>query len=377
MNENIREALNLKGKGQEFSRFEAGDFTEAQKKRIDSYEVGQDVRFGKDYREMGVRSGEVGNVAEVDKERGTVKLTMQDGRTTILTPRKISGKGHEIGQIEKIELAPGDRIRITGNERKKDGITNGMRGVVLNVGQDTLRIRLDNGKECELNPGPVEVDHGYAQTGHSAQGLGAQIVILDLPANSQTMNRRSFYTNLTRTKGKVIAFTDDREKLTGAVTREKDKSMALDVEKENREEKRRVKERGGEKEAREEVRPEVVSSMLTGDERKLLSEWKGKEGQEIRFSKDVRAFGIGAGESGKIEDINQGSGVITLRMEDGRYVRMIPEYMRELERQKGMEERAPDRKTMDPGKEDRKEKKKESPGIECRRERGRDRGMGY
>jgi ATP-dependent exoDNAse (exonuclease V) alpha subunit len=55
-------------------------------------------------------------------------------------------------------------------------------------------------------------------------------VILDLPSNSQTLNRRSFYTNLTRTKGVVIAFTDDRERLTGAVTREKNKTLAHDVE---------------------------------------------------------------------------------------------------------------------------------------------------
>ena len=82
----------------------------------------------------------------------------------------------------------------------------------------------------------LEIDHGYAQTGHSAQGLGAKTVILDLPSGSQTLNRRSFYTNLTRTKGNVIAFTDDRKRLTVGVTREKDKTMALDVQKDQKRE---------------------------------------------------------------------------------------------------------------------------------------------
>ena len=244
VNENVREALGFAGRGYEFTRYEAGDFTKAQKKRIDSYEVGQDVRFRKDYRSMNVKAGEIGRVEDVDKENGTVKLMMQDGRAAILTPRQMSGKGHEIGQLEKIELAPGDRIRITGNELKKEGITNGMRGEVLESKKYTLRILLDSGKTFDMKPTaerPVEIDHGYAQTGHSAQGLGAENVILDLPSNSQTLNRRSFYTNLTRTKSEVKAFTDDREKLTGAVAREKDKTMALDVEKEVQEKKRERK----------------------------------------------------------------------------------------------------------------------------------------
>ena len=233
VNENVREALNLKGKGEEFSRFEADDFTEAQKKRIDVYEVGQDVRFGKDYRSMGVRAGEVGKIAAVDRENGTVRLEMEDGRSVILTPRELSGKGHEIGQLETIELASGDRIRITGNELKKEGITNGMKGEILATNHGSLSIRLDNGRTFEMRGGgrPLEIDHGYAQTGHSAQGLGAETVILDLPSNSQTVNKRSFYTNLTRTKNIVLTFTDDSEKLFSVVTRKNDKTMAHDVEK--------------------------------------------------------------------------------------------------------------------------------------------------
>jgi hypothetical protein len=240
VNENVRKSLGLAGCGNEFSRYEAGDFTEAQKKRMDSYTEGQDVRFGKDYRSMNVKSGEIGKVQDVDRETGTVRLKMQDGRDVSMTPRELSGKGHEIGKKEQIELSQGDRIRVTGNELKKEGITNGMKGEVIESNHDSLRIRLDSGKTFDLQPGqrPIEIDHGYAQTGHSAQGLGAQNVILDLPATSKTLNRRSFYTNLTRTKDQLIAFTDDREKLTGAVSRENNKTMALDVEKEIKEERR-------------------------------------------------------------------------------------------------------------------------------------------
>jgi len=432
VNENVREAMGLSGKGHEFSRYEAGDFTEAQKKRIDAYKEGQDVRFGKNYRGLAVQAGEIGKVEGVDRENGTVRLKMEDGRDVLMTPREMSGKGHEIGQVEKIELTHRDRIRITGNERKQEGITNGMRGEVIESDHDSLRIRLDNGKDFDLKPGsrPVEIDHGYAQTGHSAQGLGAQNVIMDLPSNSQTVNQRSFYTNLTRTKGEVIAFTDDREKLTGAVSREKDKTMAHDVEKENREERRAVaKEREREekkdlgeersmeeKEERKEEKKEVTKEQehtqekdrdrseerperrqeqeeksmdrepdeekdkekenrwadLTDRERNRMETWK--EGQKLRFPSENKELGIKAGEEAQVEKMAKDSGVITLRKENGQEVAMNPEYMkREMERKEQGEQKSQEQKTMEQGKEHKEEKKEVTKEQEHTQEKDRDR----
>jgi ATP-dependent exoDNAse (exonuclease V) alpha subunit len=390
VNENVREALNLKGKGNEFSRFEAGDFTEAQKKRIDAYEVGQDVRFGKDYRGMSVSAGEIGRIEDVDKENGTVRLKMEDGRDVTMTPRELSGKGHEIGVVEKIELSPGERIRITGNALKEEGITNGMRGEVMESNHDSLKIHLDNGKDFDLKASgrPVEIDHGYAQTGHSAQGLGAENVIMDLPSNSQTLNQRSFYTNLTRTKGDVIAFTDDREKLTGAVSREKDKTMALDVEKESKEFERRAngkekeipladeenrleedreknKDRNREtetsngKEKTMERSEEKEYEHLSRQERERFDQWE--VGQRLRFPQENKDLGMKAGEVARVEEMDRETGVITLRKENGQEAKLVPEHTRrEMERQKSMEEeKSPERKTEEQGKEEKKEEKKE------------------
>ncbi|MHB1287548.1 MAG: MobF family relaxase, partial [Leptospirales bacterium] len=432
VNEHVRESLGLSGKGHEFTRYEAGDFTEAQKKRIDAYEVGQDVKFGKDYRGFGASSGEIGRVESVDKENGTIRLKMEDGRHVTMIPRKLSGKGHEIGHVENLELSRGDRIRITGNELKNEGITNGMRGEVIESKHNSLKIRLNNGKDFDLKSGgkPVEIDHGYAQTGHSAQGLGAENVILDLPSNSQTLNRRSFYTNLTRTKGNVIAFTDDREKLTGAVTREKDKTMALDVEKESKEERRRANEKereslgeekslpidqnreirrereeqkekipGKEKEnsltdnenRREEDRGKARSretetpnrkektmerseekeyEHLTRQERERFDRWE--VGQRLRFPQENKELGMKAGEVARVEEMDRETGVITLQKENGHEVKILPEYMkREMERKERGEEKLVEQKTMAQGKEERKEERKEATKEQDRsREKG-------
>ena len=396
VNENIREALGLAGQGYEFTRYEAGDFTKAQKKRIDAYEVGQDVKFVKEYPSMRVKSGEIGRVENVDKENGTVRLKMEDDRNVAVTPRKLSGKRHEIGKIEQIELSRGERIRITGNERKKEGITNGMRGEVLESNHESIKIRLDSGKTFDLKPGekPVEIDHGYAQTGQSVQGLGAENVILDLPSNSRTLNRRSFYTNLTRTKGTVSAFTDDREKLTGAVSREKDKTMAHDVEKESREirrereqEEQKEKTPGKEKEIpladnenrrevdREKDKDRVRKTETSNGKEKTMERSGEKEyehlnrqererferwevGQKLRFPQENKDLGMKAGEVARVEEMDRETGVITLRKENGQEAKLVPEHTkREMERQKSMEEKSPGRKTMEQGKEERKEEK--------------------
>lgn len=233
VNERIRAGLGLNEKGQEFTRFDAVDFSKAQKENVRTYKVGMELQFIEQYKGFDMAEGEVATVHAINTEMGTVTIQKDNGRTIDLKPRDLKKKWLEIGHREKLELATGDRIRISGNSLKDLGIKKGMKGEVLDISSDSIMIQFDNGLKRSITVGktPLEIDHGYAQTGHSAQGLGAETVILDLPSNSQTLNRRSFYTNLTRTKGEVIAFTDDRERLTGAVTREKDKTMAHDVEK--------------------------------------------------------------------------------------------------------------------------------------------------
>ena len=76
---------------------------------------------------------------------------------------------------------------------------------------------------------PLEIDHGYAQTGHSAQGLGKSDVLMDFDTKTQTTNQRSLYTNVTRAKENIKIFTNDKAGLGAAVSRQSQKTMAHDV----------------------------------------------------------------------------------------------------------------------------------------------------
>ncbi|MHB8544268.1 MAG: P-loop NTPase family protein [Leptospirales bacterium] len=184
--------------------------------------------------------------------------------------------------------------------------------------------------------------------------MGAQTVVLDLPANSRTLNRRSFYTNLTRTKGIVTAFTDDREGLTGAVSRENDKTLALDVEKEVREKERERKTRNLSDEQRFGETPEQTKARfgrgaidpdgLRGEgEKKVQEEEKSRE-QKKEKQKEEKA----ASKEKRAEEKEKGQ-------------ERAQEKDRSLEQTERQQEKA-------------REEKKEAPRRE--RERGRD-GLGY
>ncbi|MDR3418852.1 MAG: ATP-binding domain-containing protein [Nevskia sp.] len=111
------------------------------------------------------------------------------------------------GRIETREVAVGDRLRVTGNDRAL-GVLNGEPGVVESVFGDTIELRVPDGTRKQLKIDRVlPVEHGYAATGHSAQGLGADRVLLDKDSRVRTTDHRSFYTDLTRAKHQAVVYT--------------------------------------------------------------------------------------------------------------------------------------------------------------------------
>ena len=120
-------------------------------------------------------------------------------------------------------------MRLTGTD-KDQGYRNGDRGAVERMDDRTVLLRLDDGRVVTLNRNRVQpVEYAYAATGHSAQGLGAERVLLDKDTRSRTTDHRSFYTDLTRAKSEARVYTNDRTALPGAIGRQSHKAAALEV----------------------------------------------------------------------------------------------------------------------------------------------------
>jgi hypothetical protein len=122
-------------------------------------------------------------------------------------------------------LAVGDRVRFTANDGSREKqYVNGEAGEVVGWGKGTIQIKLEtddrnrNGQVVELQTvgKPLDVVPGYAQTLHSAQGLGAESVYY-LPG--ATIDRNAAMVGHTRTKGDfhMYAAEQDREQIAEGV----------------------------------------------------------------------------------------------------------------------------------------------------------------
>lgn len=231
INAAVREGLSLAGQGKTVETFERGDLTVNQQRRAQFYSEGEAIRFDKDYRSLGVKSGEILKVKAI--RTNEIELARPDGSTVTFTPANLSGKGWTVGKTDRRELSAGDRVRVTGDiAATGERLRNGQRATVLAISDKQMQVQLDGGKKVAINlengGKPLSLDYGYAATGHSAQGLGAKRVLLERSSACRTASRREFYTDVTRVKQELKVYTDDRRKLGKAVEKQNDKQQALE-----------------------------------------------------------------------------------------------------------------------------------------------------
>ena len=128
-------------------------------------------------------------------------------------------------------LAPGDLIRITANNRAL-GLVNGDLGKVLDIepNQYRLTVEFNDGRKVSMDCSqPLIMDYGYCSTVYSAQGQTCERVMIEADANSLTSNLKSFYVAISRARQTAKIYTDDRELLPLAMSREYEKSSALEL----------------------------------------------------------------------------------------------------------------------------------------------------
>jgi ATP-dependent exoDNAse (exonuclease V) alpha subunit len=78
--------------------------------------------------------------------------------------------------------------------------------------------------------GPLHLDHAYATTVHSSQGLTTERVLVDASTRSGTTTKDVFYVAIRWAQHEARVYTDDKAKLPFAVEREHGKHAALDLE---------------------------------------------------------------------------------------------------------------------------------------------------
>ncbi len=204
------------------------DLTRAELTQARSYQVGDIVRFGRNYSGLGIEAGSVFEVTSLDVGRGVVSLAL--GQQSIdWEPRRTAKV--EVYQAEERWLMAGDLLRWTRNDRSL-GRRNGELVRVLSVdpGHATAVVR-GAGKTEDLDLRPLQHwEHGYASTVHSAQGRTADRVLVHLDGRyGKTVSSESFYVAVSRARHEAKLYTDDQRRLGEVVGRSQLRPYALEA----------------------------------------------------------------------------------------------------------------------------------------------------
>jgi ATP-dependent exoDNAse (exonuclease V) alpha subunit len=199
----IREDMKQRGeldRGIVSERYLPLQWTEAQKKDMVNYKSGQVLLFHRSSR--GIEKHEALIVERIEKS-GIVARD-QHGMERTVSPTQ--ARSFSVHERQQIEVAPGDKLLLTGN--RGDAAFRTTNGELVKVRDvEGGRIHLEDGRTLPANY--HEFDHGYAITAHRSQGKTVDAVILSADAMKQEL----FYVGASRGRQEIVVVTSDREQL--------------------------------------------------------------------------------------------------------------------------------------------------------------------
>ena len=229
LNALVRQELGIYGRGRQFETLSRKDSTQAERRQAPSYRVGEFIQPEKDYLRSGLRRGQLYRVSEIET-RNRLVLERDDGGRLEIDPSRHA----HLSVYEKVrsELAPGDWARITRNDPALD-VSNGDRVRVVEVADQRIKIENERGRQIDLDARkPLHLEHAYATTVHSAQGLTTDRMMVDLDTRSLTTGKDLYYVAISRARYEATIYTTSRAELPAAISREAVKTAALDIQRE-------------------------------------------------------------------------------------------------------------------------------------------------
>lgn len=195
----LRERCQL-GQNVAMDRYIPMQWTEAQKHDFSNYREGHVLLMHRAVR--GMDKHEALTVSRVGPDAIVARNARGEERT--FTPSQT--RSFSVHEQRSIEVAPGDRLLLTGNRRDADlRATNGELVKVRSV--ENGSIQLDDGRTLPANY--RQFDHGYAITAHRSQGKTVDGVILSADA----MKRELFYVGASRGRSEIAIVTSDPDQL--------------------------------------------------------------------------------------------------------------------------------------------------------------------
>ena len=216
------------------TRLQNTGLTESQRRDPINYERGQVVEFHR-LSKGGFKSGQQWEVLR--REAGQVMIG-RAGQERLL-PLSSAAK-FNLCEREKIEVAPGDRIRVSKNFQSA-GRRFRNNELLTVTGIEDGKITVEAGEI--ISRGALHIDQGVCVTSHASQGKTVDQVIVSVPVRSFThANDAQFYVSMSRARHAMYLFTDSKAALREAVCRPSERLSPWELLEGNRREKALVKE---------------------------------------------------------------------------------------------------------------------------------------
>jgi ATP-dependent exoDNAse (exonuclease V) alpha subunit len=206
------------------------DMTGAERSWASQYEINDVVRYARGSKTIGIEAAAYAAVVAINPAANQLTVEKANGELATYDPRRLTGVS-VYQEIER-ELSVGDRIQFTAPD-KSLGVANRDMAAIEAIHPDgRLSVRLDNNRQIEFDPNEHRhLDHGYAVTSHSSQGLTAERVLVhaDTSVHPDLLNSRFAYVSISRASHEATLFTDDLAKLGPQLGAEVSKTSALEI----------------------------------------------------------------------------------------------------------------------------------------------------
>jgi len=206
------------------------DMTGAERSWASHYEVNDVVRYSRGSKAIGIEAAAYASVVAINPGANQLTVEKANGELATYDPRRLTGVS-VYQEIER-EFSVGDRIQFTAPD-KSLGVANRDMAVIEAIQPEShVSARLDNNRQIEFKPKEHRhLDHGYAVTSHSSQGLTAERVLVhaDTSVHPDLLNSRFGYVSISRASHEATLFTDDMAKLGPQLGADVSKTSALEI----------------------------------------------------------------------------------------------------------------------------------------------------
>jgi conjugative relaxase-like TrwC/TraI family protein len=207
------------------------DITGAERSWAASYQPGDVLHYHRGSKELDIDRRSYAQVLATSTADNLLTVQKPSGEQLTYDPSRLRGVS-VYREVER-EFSVGDRLQFTAPNREL-GVANRDLGTITEIGPNRLlSVRLaDSERTFTFDPQKMpHFDHGYAVTSHSAQGLTADRVLVNIDSamHPDLIHTRLAYVSISRGENDAHVFTNDAARLSENLSRDVTKTSAAPV----------------------------------------------------------------------------------------------------------------------------------------------------